>query len=407
MKNTIEGFNQPILLQLGLTGDMAIFLRWLLSFMSGGKTRHIIVDGNVFHWIKYTKVIEDLPVIFKNIHALRRMLPKISSSKENEKPLIFKAVHIPGHGTETYFRFDPTILERLEGTKMSDPFLTAEDLPKQPKEKNKQPRAYNKNAYSLLEQIKKIKIDGKEIFPHELPEDATYYTNTYATFESYVMGLYTGTFIQEHPIDSIADWFKIKYKYYYQQKKIKALLQSCKGDWLQTEKVLLNAVKNYSLWFSDGSEMQSKKKLPRNINTWIYFRNENISMFYVCLLEEPTSLREANADKAYNSLSPKAQNIMLKLYNDNWDGFTYWNNVKDIVKWYRQYADKLCEKDSNCIWWIGNGLYSFLENYKEWLLSFTNNPNPGNIGIGNKTWSCYISSKKKEHDISINIPSSL
>jgi hypothetical protein len=127
MKNTIESFNQNILIELKLGVSEAVFLRWLLTFFASGKTR-LYIDINSdesFHWIKYSKALDDLPILFKNIFSFQRMIKKIASIDDPDptKPLILKLVKSP-KGTETFLKFNPTILERLEGSNMITSLVT-------------------------------------------------------------------------------------------------------------------------------------------------------------------------------------------------------------------------------------------------------------------------------------------
>ena len=63
MRYNILGFDQLKASKLGLTLDELMLLRHLHDFASSGKMDRIIVDGEVYYWVKYDKFIEDLPIL--------------------------------------------------------------------------------------------------------------------------------------------------------------------------------------------------------------------------------------------------------------------------------------------------------------------------------------------------------
>lgn len=69
MKYTIEGFPQPVLLELGLDAVDAHVIRWWIDFSATGKMRCVdrSADGGRgtvrLFWVQYQAVIDDLPVL--------------------------------------------------------------------------------------------------------------------------------------------------------------------------------------------------------------------------------------------------------------------------------------------------------------------------------------------------------
>jgi hypothetical protein len=396
MKNTIDGFNQNVLIELKLDVIEAVFLRWLLSFLASGKTK-IYIDpesGEDFHWVKYSKIIDDLPIIFHNIFTVRRMIKKLTSINipDPTKPLILKLVRTI-HGTETYFKFNPLILERLEGSNMTT--LLGSEY-KIDNKTNKDKSKLNPNVYSLIQKLQKIKKeDGDNLFSMIFPKDEKHYSKSIYNFQNQLLDLYEGKFYKNY-IYNIADWFSLKYKWYITDES-KKLIQNCKGSWENIEKLILNSCKNLSKWYNVNNELTDKDKLPKNISTFIYNSFSKISMFYICLIKPPSEVREASTDSLYKTIDSVVRNEMKIVKKNDWDGYSFWNRVKKVQDYYDK--NNLNVKYQ---YWLGNGIQEFIIGYKEFLIGLTGGlefVNLGNVGTGNKTWEAFLNNKKEEFSI--------
>lgn len=277
------------------------------------------------------------------------------------------------------------------------------------KDKNYHKVPYNKNVYEIYEKLKTMKENGKRLFVnHITPADDHHYNSTFEHFQDAMLCLYEGRFLTTYNLGKLDDWFRNKFKYYLNEKDIQNKIRECKGSWINIHNLLIETAKNYSKWFDIDTEQYNKSNLPRSINDWIYSAHNQTSMFYVSLLYPPTSAREADAEKIFNKIKSKYRKIFYSIYQGGWDGFTFWNKINNVIKWYNKYYSRLASKDSNCLYWFGGGIENFLYDYKEWLLDFTNNkPFLKNIGIDNNTFDLYIKQKIKDHDIEIEIPRSL
>ena len=406
----IVGFNfkQSAIIKYDLCNDDLVFLNWLLGFASYIKVETIKENDEIYFWIKYSKVIKDLPYMFKNVYAVSRIIKKLSDSSK-PSPLIQKLVSSQ-RGIKTYFAFNPIIMDELGGKEMTSLFHDAPIQPKiNVKDKDYHKVPYNKNVLEILKTLKLVKENGKPLFiNHILPTDDHHYNATFEKFQDAMLCLYEGRFLIKYSIDKLESWFSKKYKYYLETDKIKFVIYHCKGRWDLIKALLETTAENYSKWFDIDKEQSDKTKLPRSINDWIYSPHTGTSMFYVSLLNPPTSAREADAEKIYNKIHPLYKKIFNPIYQEEWDGFTFWNKINNLIKWYWKYADELCRKDSNCSYWLSCGTVDFLDNYKKWLLEFTDNkPFLKNIGINNNTFDLYIKQKIKDHGIEIEIPRSI
>ena len=134
MKYTIQGFNQEEALRLGLDLTDLTILRWIVDFSP--KMVKKVIEDNIFFWVKYQALLEDMPVLKIGKDMLYKRLKKLTDAGVLE-------VYIEknGNGTYTYYSFgekyDPLV-------KNSDPH--PEKIPTQ---NNPSTKEYNK-LYSYI-----------------------------------------------------------------------------------------------------------------------------------------------------------------------------------------------------------------------------------------------------------------
>lgn len=63
MKYTIEGFSQQALINKELDYIDALFLRYFVDFMNGGRMTNIDVEGTKFYWLDYKTALKELPIL--------------------------------------------------------------------------------------------------------------------------------------------------------------------------------------------------------------------------------------------------------------------------------------------------------------------------------------------------------
>jgi len=63
MKYTIQGFQQDVLVKLGLDSNDALILRWFTDFYISGQMKIMQKDGKDYCWINYGKLLQDLPIL--------------------------------------------------------------------------------------------------------------------------------------------------------------------------------------------------------------------------------------------------------------------------------------------------------------------------------------------------------
>lgn len=98
MKNTIHGFNQKELVELGLDNDDALILRWFVDFKDTGKMVSKIIENEKYYWVKYEGIITDLPILkLKTKDALYRRFKKM------DKAGVIKHITHKENGTFSFY----------------------------------------------------------------------------------------------------------------------------------------------------------------------------------------------------------------------------------------------------------------------------------------------------------------
>ena len=77
MRYQVFRLQQEGLIKLGLNVEEALLLDWLLNWKDGSNMERIVVGDDLAYWVNYSKVIEELPILFK--------APKSDSVEDIEK----------------------------------------------------------------------------------------------------------------------------------------------------------------------------------------------------------------------------------------------------------------------------------------------------------------------------------
>ena len=67
MRFQIHRLQQSVLVELGLNTEDALLLDWLLNWKDGNSMKHITIENDLAYWVNYGKVVEELPILFKQI----------------------------------------------------------------------------------------------------------------------------------------------------------------------------------------------------------------------------------------------------------------------------------------------------------------------------------------------------
>lgn len=100
MKYSVHGFYQPKAVELGLSNDDLLVLRWFVDFAGTDKMRTIIEPDGIYYWINYSTVLEDLPVLQISKDRLQR-----KHFKKLCDVNVLKHKHVKQGGSFSYYAY--------------------------------------------------------------------------------------------------------------------------------------------------------------------------------------------------------------------------------------------------------------------------------------------------------------
>ena len=111
MKYTMLGFSQRIAADYGLDlNDLAI-LRWFVDFKESGNMRSMEIDGDVYYWVFYEKISEELFIIKLQKSAIYKRLKKMCDCD------ILKKKTVSCGGNYSYFALGENYEELIKSQK--------------------------------------------------------------------------------------------------------------------------------------------------------------------------------------------------------------------------------------------------------------------------------------------------
>lgn len=111
MKYTMLGFSQQIAADYGLDlNDLAI-LRWFVDFKESGNMRSMEIDGDVYYWVFYEKISEELFIIKLQKSAIYKRLKKMCDCD------ILKKKTVSCGGNYSYFALGENYQELIKSQK--------------------------------------------------------------------------------------------------------------------------------------------------------------------------------------------------------------------------------------------------------------------------------------------------
>jgi hypothetical protein len=250
---------------------------------------------------------------------------------------------------------------------------------------------------SILIELNKLQInDRKTLFSFPKPIDHFVHTASIQKFQSYLQDLHEGLFIKNNRIN---DEFIERNNYYINDKSY-AKIKECKGDWDKIYELLIVSANHFLTWFEEGREPQSKGWLKnyRHIDCFMFDIMSKNSMFLATLLKDSSSLREVIAENMYNKLPSYISTKFQNLYNDEWDGLSYWKKIHDVYKWYLNNHEDLIEENNNYRYWF-QSVNDFMDGYYDFINMLNGTKYLKHFGTKCPTWNYFINMKKQEHGI--------
>lgn len=122
MKTNIMGFEQTAIIDAKLNGNDVIVLRTMVDMIDSERFATREIEGEVFTWINYQLLVEDLPMISDKIDTFKKIVTKLVNNGFLDRK-VKKAI---GAGAYTYFKktkkldaiiFKPEVKETKKDTK--------------------------------------------------------------------------------------------------------------------------------------------------------------------------------------------------------------------------------------------------------------------------------------------------
>jgi hypothetical protein len=392
--------------KLQLSFNDIYFLEWFINWRISNKMLEL-PEGNEhkpddkhYFWLKYSKIIEDLPALqMHNNVSVSNMLNRLCGKgkvNQNEYPLIRTFANINCRN-KAYYATRPEVIAKMKGVQYTDGLFDEELINKiKPTkiEAKKSLGALLPNTEKILIELDKLKLPNKKLFSFTLPTDHKIYTKSMKKFQDALYDLYEGRFLSRHKME---DWFLEKNNNYITDETTKEI-NRCKGNWNQISMVLQCSANNYSSWFELDRETENKDWLTRDIGSFMFNPINNSSMFYITILMKASKTREVIAENMYNKLPAYISNKFSDFYNDEWDGLSYWKKIYDVYKWYKDNSEELIQENNNYRYWF-QSVNDFMDGYYDFINMLSGTKYLKHFGINNPTWNWFISSKKEEHGI--------
>ena len=84
MRYQVHRLQQEALVELGLNTEDALLLDWMLNWKDGNSMERIVVNNNgVTYWVNYSKVVEELPILFKKTKGFKSVEEEEKAKKAN------------------------------------------------------------------------------------------------------------------------------------------------------------------------------------------------------------------------------------------------------------------------------------------------------------------------------------
>ena len=100
MKTNIMGFEQTAIMDAKLNGNDVIVLRTIVDMIDSERFATREIEGEVFTWINYQLLVQDLPMISDKIDTFKKIVTKLVNNGFLDRK-VKKAI---GAGAYTYFK---------------------------------------------------------------------------------------------------------------------------------------------------------------------------------------------------------------------------------------------------------------------------------------------------------------
>jgi len=165
MKYTLEGYSQEKATHLGLDLIDLTLLRYYADFQATDLMTEQEHNGKTFYWVKYSSVVEELPILGLNKESIGRRMMKLVDVG------VLEHLHLKNsQGSFSYFRFGPNYLSLVSSTptfQKADPYVSKSVPPTFQKADPYVSKSVSNNSSTKDHSTKEILIIGKN--PVDLP----------------------------------------------------------------------------------------------------------------------------------------------------------------------------------------------------------------------------------------------
>jgi hypothetical protein len=242
-------------------------------------------------------------------------------------------------------------------------------------------------------------------FSHKVPDENTAPTKTYTEICRKITDIYNGAFIKSrfYPLGE-----KFLNNRQFNIDGWREKIREAKGDWLKVKRLILSALRNFTLMHNENRMPYSKDYLQTNLNLWLYDKVSNYdepqSQFIICLFEPEFTTKhnsELKADRIFDTLPEKAKKGGNKLFglNENMPSGLFWEKVSEIVEW----GKLALEYEPNIHYWITSaselpGLFADYCDEKEISVS-VNTLDIKRAVESNSPWTWFVKDMSLKHGL--------
>jgi hypothetical protein len=370
------GFVIDRFMSLDLTLEDITVLRWLLDFRDTNKMRTFIENNEVWYWVRYSSVVDDLRflklrnnevcgLIFSRLSGRfrdeqRRMYNKDNVNQYPIKKKIVKTIH----GTKIYVSFnkeglnfildaDGKVSDSEEEGNLEEFVTTQED---EVSVFNYDKKVSNKNVeekkpllpvtYDIINNI--LSIDGCP-FKHKINGKTDVQNKVLKNVEKYLLEIHAGTFLKNHTLDEV-----------WSEGKRLDVFDIMKGNWDKIQDVLIKATTKYRDFNAN------KPKKQENLQSFIYNVMSKKSLFVTVCSGRTPDVSDLSLHKIKSTIDERTRSLLETYYPKGWSLRDYWLNLRDVYRYAYKYWENL--KHFNNDSWCYKTIYHFMKDYLDFIL---------------------------------------
>ena len=387
-------------------------LLWFAQFAASGKMEAHVVDGQIYYWLRQPYVQEKLPQFFPSSRSVMWTLCKLSGKVRSqaggkERTVADTTGQHPLECRTIWTRKGKKSLYRFREDSMKK--LIQADGAKTFKLEKKQNRKLCPEVIGILELALSLPMKGnpeKMLFTNQWSGDPWLYTNTIRHISDYLHEIHEGRFARTK-LNLIPEWYVEQTG--FDREAAAQLVLAAKGDWVKVAALVKSTIRNFRFSYDEDRYPMDKKNLPKSLATflWRMVGNGGVSSFLVCVPGKPELSDRPKAEEVFQSIPEDIRNFAYPLYTVGGSEFEfnmyeYWSKIRDVYRWGAGFYEKH-RQSAGVNYWFSGGVLNWFAGYVEWLRGWCTILQLSNLGVGNRTWTTYLSMKISEHSMNESI----